>query len=246
VYLASNGRSNRHTGQLQLRRRLRGGLTATVQYALSKAMDDAGAFTGVNMSGSAIAQDWRNLDAEWGPSNFDQRHLLTAQFQYTSGAGVSGGGLLDGARGKLLRGWTITSQMTAGSGMPLTPVYLTSVAGTGVTGTIRADVNPAASETVPAGYFVNPAAYTAPAAGAWGDAGRNSITGPRQFLLDASIGRTFLWGDRLNLDWRLNATNVLNRVTYAGISTIVGSPQFGLPTTANPMRKIQTSLRLRF
>ncbi|HMB81182.1 MAG TPA: hypothetical protein VKI43_13985, partial [Vicinamibacterales bacterium] len=246
VYLASNGRSERHTGQLQLRRRLRGGLTATVQYALSKAMDDAGAFTGVNMSGSAIAQDWRNLDAEWGPSNFDQRHLLTAQFQYTSGAGISGGGLLDGARGKLLRGWTITSQMTAGSGMPLTPVYLTSVAGTGVTGTIRADVNPAASETVPAGYFVNPAAYTAPAAGAWGDAGRNSITGPRQFLLDASIGRTFLWGDRLNLDWRLNATNVLNRVTYAGISTIVGSPQFGLPTTANPMRKIQTSLRLRF
>ncbi len=59
VYLTSNGHSTRHTGQLQLRRRLRNGLTATVQYALSKAMDDAGAFTGVSMSGSAIAQDWR-------------------------------------------------------------------------------------------------------------------------------------------------------------------------------------------
>ena len=89
-------------------------------------------------------------------------------------------------------------------------------------------------------------AYAAPAAGQWGNAGRNSIPGPRQFSLDAGIGRTFLWGDRLNLDWRMNATNVLNRVTYAAVNTFVGSPQFGLPTVANPMRKVQTTLRLRF
>ncbi len=88
VYLTSGGESNRESGQVQIRRRLRNGLTATIQYALSKAMDDAGAFTGVSLSGSAIAQDWRHLDGEWGPSNFDQRHLLTAQFQYTTGIGV--------------------------------------------------------------------------------------------------------------------------------------------------------------
>ena len=58
--------------------------------------------------------------------------------------------------------------------------------------------------------------------------------------------RTFRWGERLNLDWRVDATNVLNRVTYAGVNTIVGSPQFGLPNRANQMRKLQTSLRLRF
>jgi outer membrane receptor protein involved in Fe transport len=39
VYLTSNGRSTRHTGQFQLRRRLRNGLTATAQYAFSKAME---------------------------------------------------------------------------------------------------------------------------------------------------------------------------------------------------------------
>jgi hypothetical protein len=245
VYLASNGHSDRHTGQLQLRRRLRGGLTATVQYALSTAMDDAGAFTGVSMSGSAIAQDWQHLDAEWSASNFDQRHLVTAQLQYTSGAGVSGGGIMDGAAAKFLRGWTITAQLTTGSGLPLTPVYLTSVPGTGVTGSIRASVT-RISPDPPDGYYLNPLAYTVPAAGQWGNAGRNSIPGPRQFSLDAGIGRTFLWGDRLNLDWRMNATNVLNRVTYAAVNTFVESPQFGLPTVANPMRKVQTSLRLRF
>jgi hypothetical protein len=30
------------------------------------------------------------------------------------------------------------------------------------------------------------------------------------------------------------------------VNTVVGSPQFGLPTLANPMRKIQSSLRVRF
>jgi hypothetical protein len=245
VYLTSNGHSDRNTGQLQLRRRLRNGLTASVQYALSKAMDDAGAFTGVNTSGPAIAQDWRNPEAEWSPSNFDQRHLLTAQVQYTSGAGVTGGGLTDGALAKLLRGWTLTSQLTAGSGLPFTPVYLVPVPGTGVTGSIRASTTGATADA-PDGYYLNPLAYAAPAAGQWGNAGRNSITGPRQFSLDAGLGRTFLWGDRLNLDWRLNATNVLNRVTYAMVNAYVGSPQFGLPTIANPMRKIQGTLRLRF
>ena len=92
-------------------------------------------------SGAAIAQDWLDLDAEWGPSTFDQRHLVTAQFQYTTGVGVAGGTLLDGLKGALFKDWTITSQLTTGSGLPLTPVYLTSVAGTGVTGTIRADAD---------------------------------------------------------------------------------------------------------
>src|SRR5436309_3805961 len=156
IYLGSNGHSNKQTGQLQLRRRLRNGLTATIQYALSKATDDAGAFTGVRLDGAAIAQDWQHLDAEDALSNFDQRHLATAQFQYTTGVGTSGGAMLDGRRAKLFNGWTVTSQLTEGSGLPLTPIYLTSVAGTGVTGTIRPDVVPGVAGSVPDGFFVNP------------------------------------------------------------------------------------------
>jgi trimeric autotransporter adhesin len=245
VYLTSNGHSNRQTGQLQLRRRLRNGLSATLQYALSKATDDAGAFTGVRLDGAAIAQDWLNLDAEEAPSNFDQRHLITGQVQYTTGGGVSGGGMLEGMRGRLFNGWTLTGALVAGSGMPFTPIYLTSVSGTGVTGTIRADVI-GATGSVPDGFYANPSAYVAPANGRWGNAGRNSITGPAQFGFDAGIGRSFLWGDRLTLDWRINATNVLNVVTYTNVNAAVGSPQFGLPTVANPMRKLQSTLRMRF
>ena len=93
---------------------------------------------------------------------------------------------------------------------------------------------------------MNPAAYAPPASGSGATPAATRSTGPRQFSLDAGIGRTFLWGDRFNLDWRLNATNVLNRVTYAAVNTFVGSPQFGLPTAANPMRKVQATLRVRF
>jgi len=246
VYLTSNGRSIRHAGQVQLRRRLRNGLTATTQYTLSKASDDAGAFTGVSLNGSAIVQDWLNPGADFAPSNFDQRHVLTAQFQYSTGVGVSGGTLIDGLKGSLLKGWTLTSQLTAGSGQPLTPVYLAAVPGTGITGTIRPDLTGAPIDPSADGFYLNPAAFAVPAPGRWGTAGRNSVTGPAQFSLNAGITRTFPWGDRLNLDWRIDATNVLNRVTYTGVYTLFNSPEFGLASRANTMRKVQTTLRLRF
>jgi len=246
VYLTSNGSSTRNAGQLLLRRRLRNGFTSSIQYTLSKATDDAAAaFTGASVNGAAIAQDWLNLDAERAPSNFDQRHLVAAQLQYTSGVGVAGGSLIDGIRGALFKGWTVTSQLTAGSGLPLTPIYLTSVAGTGVTGSIRADLT-GASIDAGSGFYANPTAYAPPLSGQWGTAGRNSIRGPAQFSLNASLGRSFLWTERLTLDWRIDAINVLNRVTYTGVNTFVGSSQFGLPIQANVMRKLQSSLRLRF
>ena len=88
VYLISGGTSSRHAGQLQVRRRLRNGLTATAQYTLAKAIDDAASYAGANLSGTAFAQNWLDLEAERGPSSFDQRHLLSVQFQYTTGVGV--------------------------------------------------------------------------------------------------------------------------------------------------------------
>ena len=247
VYLTSSGGSRRHAGQLQIRRRLRNGVTTAVQYALATAADDAAAaFTGVTLSGPSIAQNWLDLDAERAPSTFDQRHLLSVQFQYTSGVGLAGGGLRDGLKGVLLNGWTVTGQLTAGSGLPLTPLLLSSVPGTAITGTMRparSDESPAAA---PDGFHLHPLAFTLPATGEWGNAGRNSVRGPAQFGLNAGLGRSFAWGNRLTLDWRLDATNVLNTVTFAALNTVVGSPQFGLPNQANPMRRLKSTLRLRF
>ena len=245
VYLTSDGSSSRHAGQLQVRRRLRNGLTASVQYTLAKAEDNAASFQGANLSGAVFAQNWLDLDAEWGPSSFDQRHNITANFQYTTGVGVAGGALVNGWRGALLKNWTLTGQLTTGSGLPLTPFYLSAVPGTGYTGAIRASLT-GASTDAPAGHYLNSAAYTAPAPGTWGDAGRNSARGPGQFAFNAGITRTFPWGSRMNLDYRIDATNVLNTVVFTGVNTLIGNSQFGLPNNANQMRRIQTSLRMRW
>jgi trimeric autotransporter adhesin len=58
--------------------------------------------------------------------------------------------------------------------------------------------------------------------------------------------RTFRIETKVNLDVQIATTNALNHVTYTGWITNINSTQFGLPEAANPMRSIQTSLRLRF
>ncbi len=236
TYLASNGNSTRESGQLQLRRRLQKGFTASLQYTLAKAIDDS-ALGGRGQGGQLIAQDWRNLSGERGRSNFDQRHQVTLMGQYTSSMA---------GRVWWLREWMLTSQITAGSGLPLTPIYLTAVRGTGVTGSIRPDYTGADVNAAPNGLHLNPAAFAAPALGQWGNAGRNSLSGPGQFSLGMSAGRTFRVGDKLNLDVRADAQNALNHVTYPSWNATVTSVQFGLPMSANAMRVIQTTMRLRF
>jgi len=155
--------------------------------------------------------------------------------------------LMSGWRGALLKEWTITTTVTKGTGLPLTPVYLVPVTGTGVTGSVRPDYTGANVYAAPAGAFLNPGAYTAPAKGQWGNAGRNSITGPGQFTLNGSMTRTFRLNDRFNLDATLTAANLLNHVTFPSWSTVINNPsQFGLPAAANPMRTVQTTVRLRF
>lgn len=268
AYLTSNGNSTREAGQIQLRRRLHNGFTATAQYTFSKSIDDDSALGSPSRSSSAqtpgsfnpqaaptaatsqsnlmIAQDWLNLSAERSLSTFDQRHLFTGILQYTTGMGMGGGTLLSGWRGALFKEWTVQTQINAGSGFPETPIYLEPVQGTGVTGTIRPEYTGAAVYAAPSGLFLNPAAYTAPISGQWGNAARDSITGPAQFTLNASLGRTFRLTDRFNLDVRVDSTNALNHVSFTSWNTTINSPQFGFPAAANAMRSLQTSLRVRF
>jgi len=61
------------------------------------------------------------------------------------------------------------------------------------------------------------------------------------------MARTFRLHDRLNLDFQLASTNILNHVVYSSWYTNLASPlQFGAPAAANSMRNVTTTLRLRF
>jgi trimeric autotransporter adhesin len=256
-YVTSNGNSHREAASIQLRRRLHSGFTASVLYTFAKAIDDdavlggLGASAGTNPSATSarnllVAQNWLDLSAERSLSTFDQRHLVNATIQYTTGMGMAGGTLLSGWRGTLLKGWMFTSTISAGTGLPLTPLYLAPEQGTGVIGALRPNYTGASVYAAPPGLSLNPAAYSAPLPGQYGDAGRDSITGPSQFTVSASAGRTFRLSDRLSGDLRIDSTNPINHVTFPGWNTTFGSAQFGVPAAANNMRSLTTGFIVRF
>jgi hypothetical protein len=268
TYRTSGGNLEREAAEVQLRRRLRAGFTATLDYTFAKSIDDdtqvggqghtsASSATAISTTSTStasaaptatpiVAQNWLDLRAERSLSSFDQRHLLNVVLQYTTGMGKGGGSLLSGWRGRAFKEWTVLTQVTAGSGLPQTPVYLAAVPNTGVTGTIRPDRTSAPLYIAANGYFLNSEAYTTPASGQWGNAGRNSIRGPATFTLNAALARTLRIHGNYSLDLRLEANNVLNHATFTGWNTITNSTTFGLPASVNAMRDVQLSGRFRF
>jgi hypothetical protein len=273
TYVTSGANSTRQAAELQVRRRLHAGLAGTLSYIFSKSLDDAAALGGPSSASAsggqtggsqtgigggmsqpsqasnttfAIAQNWMDLRGERGLSSFDQRHLLSLQMQYTTGMGIGGGTLLRGWASDAFKDWTVAERLSVGSGLPQTPIDFVPVPGTGVTGTIRPDLTGAPAYHAPSGLFLNPAAYSPPVAGQWGNAGRNSIRGPLQFTFNGSLARTFRLHDRYSLDIRADSANVLNHPTYSSWNTTINSSQFGLPVSANSMRTMQLTVRVRY
>ena len=217
-------------------------------YTYSKSIDDDSSLGGggaATQSGARLAQDWRNLRGERGLSNFDQRHLVNASLQYTTGMGKGGGTLLSGWRGKVYKEWTVQAQAIEGTGLPETP-YVAAVLISGYSSFVRPDITGAAVQVNAGGRFVNPAAFTSPAAGMFGNARRNSITGPNQFSLNTALLRTFRLPNKLTLDAQIAAANAINHVSYSSYVTNINSTQFGLPQAANSMRQVQVGLRLKY
>ncbi len=260
AYRTSNGASSREAGSVQVRRRLRSGFAALLLYTYSKSIDDDAVLGGQGPVAAgavaqppapvSIAQDWLDLSAERGLSTFDQRQLLTTSFQYTTGTGQGGGTLMNGWRGRVYKEWTASGQIVAGTGLPETPVFLAATNGTGIYGNLRPDRTSVSVYAAPKGYFLNAAAYTAPRPGQWGDAGRDSITGPGSLTFNGSLSRTFRIGKLYNLDIRVDATNLLNHPVYTSYNTTIDptlvSPIFGLAASTNPMRSLQSTVRFRF
>jgi hypothetical protein len=239
-YESSNGNSTRNSGSIQLRRRLHNGFTAQVQYTYSKSIDDLP---------SGQAQNWLDLSGERGLSSFDQRQLVAAQLQYTSGMGIGGGSLLSGWRGAVLKEWTFVIPIQWGTGLPENPNYLGGVlGGTAFSGPLRPEFTGANLYAAKPGLFLNPDAFAAPAPGTFGNFGKDSITGPYRFSLNASMQRTFRVSDRVTLNLRVDATNALNHVTFSSynVNYSAYSPQLGAAAGANQMRQMTTTAQFRF
>ncbi len=241
----ADGNSIYHSAQVRLTRRFHKGISMNALYTLSKSIDDVSTYGGGQ---GVVVQDPANLSAERGLSSFDARHTFNASFILTSPIG-DGASLipLNGWGKRILEEWTLNGNLVARSGSPFTAIVLgnrSDAGGTGVVGSARAD-STGLPVVAGAGFF-NMLAFTVPAAGLYGNAGRNTIPGPGSFTANLSFGRSFPMGERRRLELRLESTNTLNTVNIARIATTVNASDYGRALGAGGMRTTSIQMRFRF
>ncbi len=250
LWQTADGSSVLHAGTFRLSRRPAKGIGGGATYTLARSRDNASSIGGGGTTAN-VAQDDQNLDAEWGLSSFDRRHQLSTNLNVELPFGPNRPWLSQpGLWSSLLRDWRATATFVWQSGTPLTPRVLSdaSTVAQGVNGTLRANYGGEAirlsNSTID--QFFNTSAFSIPAAGTFGTAGRNIIIGPGSRQLNAQFARDVRLGGTRALTLQVNATNLLNLVNYGSVDTVVNSPTFGQVTSVRSMRSVQTSLRFRF
>ena len=167
LWQSSEGSSTLHAGTFRLRRRPVKGLGFGATYTLARSKDNASSIGG---GGIVVAQDDRNLDAEWGLSSFDRRHQLTGDVSVELPFGPNRPWLNQGGFwAALLENWRGTATFTWQSGTPLTPRVTGAVmdVATGTNGTLRAnyDGEPVQVSDPTIDLFFNTAAFSIPSTG---------------------------------------------------------------------------------
>ncbi len=94
--------------------------------------------------------------------------------------------------------------------------------------------------------WFNTGAFVVPPPGTFGTAGRNTIIGPRTYLVNMSLIKNIALGRPRTLSIRVQATNVLNTPPLLTIDTVVNSPTYGEVVQAGSMRSVQIQTRFRF
>jgi trimeric autotransporter adhesin len=240
--------SNFNAGTLRLNKRLQKGISLSANYTYSHSIDNAGSIGGTS---TVVAQNWQNLLAEEGNSSFDQRHKVSGTYLFELPFGkdkafLSGGGVLS----KFAEGWSVSGTFTFATGLPLTPTYLADTADVerGTAGSLRPDRVQGVSVTAGAhtlNQWFNTGAFVGPA-NAFGNASRNSITGPGTISNAMALSKTQGLGDTRSFEFRATASNVFNTVQYAGVDTNLDSRTAGQVTSAAQMRAFNFLARFRF
>jgi trimeric autotransporter adhesin len=255
IYESSEGDSILHAASIRVRRRMSKGLGIGAQYVFSKSLDDASSIGG---GGVVVAQNPFDLPADRGLSSFNQTHKFTGNWMYDLPFGDNRRFAQKGAWSHILSNWQWSGDFTIASGLYYTPSVLGGSVdiARGVTGSLRANVIPGQSISLPnptSLKWFNTAAYCVPGlncgnptGSAYGDAGRNTIEGPGAVTFDMTLNRTIPIKESRSLDLRLTASNVFNHVNYSAINTVVNSLTFGEVTSAASMRRVTMQARFRF
>ena len=94
--------------------------------------------------------------------------------------------------------------------------------------------------------YLNPAAFTVPTAGGFGNVVKGSLRGPGYFDWDASLLRSFPLKGETSVQFRAEYFNLINRTNLLNPTTARSAGGFGSITSANDPRIAQLSVKLAF
>ncbi|MGH9435660.1 MAG: hypothetical protein ACRD06_06640, partial [Terriglobia bacterium] len=245
-YLENSAQSWYDAGWVDVRHPFSHGLSLLSNVTWSKNLTNAPDFRSP-MDESAIPQNNNDLDAEKGLGcDAPLRFVMSVVYQLP---GWQRQALLR----RLTSGWSLSSIYQAQSGMPLTISVFGDTANAGtLLGENPVRANATGQPIFPAGtrnatLWFNPAAFAAPAAYQFGNAGRNTVRGPGMQTMDLALAREFSIVERVKLQMRAEFFNALNHTNLGTPNRYVNEPQFGTVTMAmTPGREIQLAARLTF
>lgn len=247
-YDTSGGNSIYHGVQVRFQRRMAHGVRFLAYYTFSKSIDDTSAIgTGTVNS---IVQDWRNIPAERGLSDFDIRHQLRSWMTWELPFGERGRWLRQGWIGDALSNWRIAPNLVYNSGSHITPLISDAAANpTGALFSQRPDQ--ICDPTLPASQrsplqYINTSCFVIAPIGQFGNARRGSITAPSMTVVNLELARRLHVGERYRMDLRVEGQNLFNHPNYLNLVNTVGASDFGAITAAAPMRTVDLVLRLHF
>ncbi len=241
---SQDGRSRYYGVDLGIEKRFSDGYGFGVAYTLGDSKDNTSEHLSTQGSAS-FPQDSRNVEAWFGPSDYDVRHRLAINFvaELPFGAGKTWAN--EGIGKAILGGWTVSGIFTARSGRPFTVVQGSNNVGQNMTGLPNLVGDPEGPQTVE--QWFNVAAFQAVPSGTFGNAPRNAFLGPNYKSFDLTLSRRFGLGERVGVAVRWDIFNVFNTTNFGLPNRNLSGGGFGtIASLGGDPRIMQLSARVTF
>jgi hypothetical protein len=209
--------------QATLQKRLSRGLTVLANYTWSKSIDDLPFGTSITtvVSGNQSPIPWYmpgRHQFDRGPSEFDHTHRFVGSFVWDMPKLAHSPAALR----YMLGGWQLSGLLSAQSGGPVTVEAGKDFSGTGLSrdrGVLLSNnvygTGACASIKTTCVSYLNPAAFTTPATGTFGNLGKGALRGPNMITYDGGLFKDIpLHGERLRMQFRAEFFNLFNRVNF--------------------------------
>ena len=239
--------SNYHSLQVGLNRRFSHGVQTQVSYTWSKCMDDASGTYG--LEGGIAWSVPLNGSYDHGRCLFDRPQVFH----------LSGVYAFPFKQNVLVKGWQMSGGVTAQSGAPWNVTVGFDQAGNGIAGSERPNLVLPRDQIMQdrVTQWVNPAGFSLPAPGTFGNLQRDFLAGPGIVNLDYSVIKETTIKEQTRLQFRAEFFNLLNHANFAlpiasaFVPTPNGggnpNPTFGkITATTTSSRQIQFALKLLF